>query len=99
MKNYKALVYNEAKADYNEALKYYQNVSSAVAKKFRNAVAAAIKDIQKNPFYEVKYDDFRLKLVKKFLYLIHYIVNENDNTLYIYGIRNTSKDPNTSYFK
>jgi toxin ParE1/3/4 len=99
MHNYKIIILDDADNDFRQALSYYKNIKPALAKAFITAVKTAINDLKKNPFYEVRYNDFRLKLVKKYPYIIHYIVNESNTTISIYGIRNTHQDPNTSWFK
>jgi plasmid stabilization system protein ParE len=98
MKRFKIVVYDDAIADFNKALDYYRNISPALTKKFHSAVNTAFNDLKKNPFYQIRYDNFRLKLVKKFPYLLHFIIDENNKTVFVYGIRNSYQDPNTSYF-
>jgi hypothetical protein len=98
MIKFKIVVYDEAITDFNKALDYYRNISPALAKKFHGAVNTTFNDLKKNPFYQIRYDNFRLKLVKKFPYLLHFIVDEKAKTIFVYGIRNSHQNPNTSYF-
>lgn len=98
MKKFAVVLYTEAIADFKEALKHYRDISPAVSKKFRGAVNTTVNDLKKNPFYQIRYDNFRLKVVKKFPYVFHFIVNEDAGTVFVYGIRNSHKDPDTSYF-
>jgi len=98
MKKFTVVLYIDAIADFKEALKRYRKVSPAAAKKFRTAVNVTVNDLKKNPFYQIRYDNFRLKVVKKFPYVFHFIVNEDANTVFVYGIRNSYQDPATSYF-
>ncbi len=98
MKKFKIVLYDDAIADFNKALNYYRNISPAVAKKFYSAVNATFNILKKNPFYQIRYDNFRLKLVKKLLYLLHFIVDENAKTVFVYGIRNAHQNPEVTYF-
>jgi toxin ParE1/3/4 len=98
MKKFNVVLYDDAISDFNKALKYYLNISPIVAKKFHSAVNATFNDLKKNPFYQIRYDNFRLKLVKKFPYVIHFIIDANTKTVFVYGIRNTRQNPDTSYF-
>lgn len=98
MKKFKIVLYDEAISDFNKALEYYRNISPVVAKKFHSAVNSTFNDLKKNPFYQIRYDNFRLKLVKKFPYLLHFIIDENIKTVFVYGIRNSHQNPDTSYF-
>ena len=98
MKRFKVVLFDDAMLDFNDAIGRYRKISPAVAKKFHSAVNATINDLKKNPFYQIRYDNFRLKLVKKFPYLLHFIVDEVSYTVLVYGIRNSHKDPNNNYF-
>ena len=98
MKKFKIVLYDDAIADFNKALDYYQNISPVVAKKFHSALNTTFNELKKNPFYQVRYDNFRLKLVKKFPHLLHFIVDENTQTVFVYGIRNSHQNPETTYF-
>src|ERR1035437_9250307 len=98
MKKFKIVLYDEAISDFSKALEYYHNISPAVAKKFHSAVNTTFNDLKKNPFYQIRYDNFRLKLIKKFPYLLHFIVDENSKIVFVYGIRNSHQNPDSSYF-
>ena len=45
--------------------------------------------------YQIKYDQMRLRIIHKFPYTIHYIVNEEHKTINIYGIRYAPSNPET----
>lgn len=65
MHNYKIIILDDANNDFREAISYYKNIKPTLAKAFITAVKTAINDLKKNPFYEVRYNDFRLKIGKK----------------------------------
>lgn len=93
MKRFKIIILDDATADFREAFEYYKDISPALAKKFFACTNAALNDLKKNPFYQIRYDDFRMKIVKKFPYIIHYIIDENTKIVAVYGIRNSYQDP------
>jgi toxin ParE1/3/4 len=97
MQKFKIVLYDEAIADFNKALDYYRNISPTVVKKFHAAVDATFHDLKKNPFYQIRYDNFRFKLVKKFPYLLHFIIDEKAKTIFVYGIRNSHQNPDNTY--
>jgi toxin ParE1/3/4 len=96
---YKIVIFHEAIIDFDIAVDYYKSISINVAKKFYTSTNSTFKILQKNPFYQIRYDNFRLKLIKNFPYLIHYIIEEKEKTIYVYGIRHAHSNPETSYFK
>lgn len=98
MKKFKVVFYDEALIDVKDGIDYYKKISLVLAKKFHSAIGATERDLIKNPFYQIRYDNFRLKQVKKFPYLFHYILDESIQTVFVYGVRNSNKDPESSYF-
>lgn len=93
MKQFKVIILKDAITDLNEALAYYNNIHPSIAIKFSSSINSAFKDLKKNPFYQIRYDEFRMKVVKHFPYIIHYIVDENTFTISVYGIRNSYQNP------
>ena len=99
MKKFKIVLYDDAITDFNKVLDYYRNISPPVVKKFHSSVNTTFNELKKNPFYQIRYDNFRLKLIKKFPYLLHFIVDEKKTrTVFVYGIRSSHQNPDTSYF-
>ena len=98
MKNFNINVYEEASSDLKYALNYYKKISPARARKFLTAANSSFNDLKKNPFYQIRYDNFRLKVIKGFPYVIHFIVEEKTKTVFVYGIRNSHQNPETTYF-
>jgi hypothetical protein len=99
VKRFTIKIYQDAIDDFNNASDYYFKISPKVKKRFYTAVNAAFNDLKINPYYQIRYDKFRLKLIKKFPYLIHYIIDEENNSILVFGIRNSFQDPESSYFK
>jgi plasmid stabilization system protein ParE len=99
MKKFKIVLYDDAVTDFSKALDYYKKISPSVAKKFHSSVNTTFNELKKNPFYQIRYDNFRLKLIKKFPYLLHFIVDEKNKIVFVYGIRSSHQNPDTSYFR
>lgn len=98
MEKFRIVLYNDAIIDFNAALDYYRSISPTLAKKFHGSVNTTFNELKKNPFYQIRYDNFRLKLVKKFPYLIHFIVDAKMKTIFVYGIRSSHQNPENTYF-
>ena len=93
MRKFKIKILNAAIDDFEIAFDYYQKINPMVAKKFFTQTNNAFNDLKKNPFYQIRYDEFRMKIVKKFPYIIHYIVDQENAIVYVYGIRNSFQNP------
>lgn len=95
MKRFKVIILDEAVLDFNKAIDYYKEINPKLAKKFFENTNSAFNDLKKNPFYQIRYDEFRMKVVKKFPYIIHYIIFEKTNTVAVFGIRNSYQNPDS----
>ena len=93
MKSYTVRVLASAEADLDEAFEYYSDISPKLGQRFIKLVNAALNDLKKNPNYQIRYDNFRMKIVNKFPYIIHYILDENRQIVFVYGIRNSYQNP------
>ena len=98
MAKFQIVVFDEAISDIRKAIDYYQTISPATAKRFHSALDSSFSALKKNPFYQIRYDNFRLKVIKKFPYILHFTVDEKSKTVFIYGVRNAHQNPDTSYF-
>ena len=98
MKHFDIILFDDAIIDIQNGLEYYTSISPAIAKKFLAAVKNTFAELKINPFYQVRYDNVRMRKVKGFPYLLHFVLNENQNSVIIYGIRNAAQNPDTSYF-
>lgn len=99
MKQFKVSIFNEAANDFNKALDFYKTINVVVAKKFNKSTKEALNDLKKNPFYQIRYDDFRLKTVKGYPYVFHFTVDDKLQRVFVYGLKNTFQNPETSYIK
>ncbi len=99
MKRFKVLLLDEAGNDFSNALEYYKKINLIIAHKFHKATSKSLNDLKKNPFYQIRYDDFRIKTIKNYPYVLHFTVNEQLNCVFVFGIRNTFQNPETSYIK
>ncbi len=99
MHKYKILLHDDAVEDLKIALVYYRDISPSLEERFFKQVNLTLNELMRNPFYQIRYDNFRMKVIKKFPYVIHFIVDENEAKVYILGIRNSLQNPTTSYIK
>lgn len=87
----------EAKEDIQKGIEYYKEKQKGLGKKFHAEVKNSIAAIRKNPFYQIRYDDIRCLPLNKFPFMIHFRVDESDSIATIYGVINTSLDPDKNW--
>ncbi|RFC55329.1 type II toxin-antitoxin system RelE/ParE family toxin [Brumimicrobium aurantiacum] len=93
MKSFSIRVLKSAVADLDEAYEYYTDINPKLGERFIKIVNATINDLKKYPYYQIRYDSFRMKVINKFPYVIHYTLDEKKQIVFIYGIRNSYQNP------
>ena len=84
--------------DIQEGIDYYKLVSNELGRKFLFQVNNTLTELRQFPFYEIRYDNVRMRKVKVFPYVIHFIVDEEKNIVEIYGVRFALQNPESSWF-
>lgn len=91
---YKIIVTPDAIQHVDNAIYFYKKeVSKKVAKSFMNQYTQTFKDIVKTPYFQVFFQDFRGKPMKKFPYIVFYTIDEPLKTIIIKAVFHTSQDP------
>lgn len=86
-----------AHEDIEQALDYYKSISEKVAKKFYTRIEEAYDSLEKNPFFQIRYSDYRCLPINGFPYMFHFSINEN--IVQIHALINTSRNPTTNWLK
>ncbi len=95
MKKFKVVILPQAQDDFRDAVKYYRDIEGKLGERFIKITKSTVNELKKLPMYQIKYEQMRLRIIHKFPYSIHYIVNEEHKTIYIYGIRFAPSNPET----
>jgi len=83
---------HDARAEFLEAVQYYEDSQIGLGRRFRVAVESAVKSIAENPFrYRVLHPPFRSYLLLNFPYAIIYCI-EPENILII-AVAHTKRKP------
>jgi mRNA-degrading endonuclease RelE of RelBE toxin-antitoxin system len=65
-----------------------------LGKRYTNQVKKQINALKKDPYiFSIKYKEIRCKKIDKFPFMIHYKINEELKTVYIFAIFHTSRNP------
>ena len=93
MPSYKIQIEQRALLDIRQACNYYEEQQPGLGVRFNQSVFHSFDALSNNPFYQVRYDSFRCLPVKKFLYMIHFEVDETNGIVIVYAVINTKLDP------
>ncbi len=90
-----AIVFSpNAEKDLQEICEYYKNISSKINEKFLENVEIRLKKLSITPLAAtIRYANIRCTRIKKFPYLIHYYLNEQNNAIVILRIFSTHQKP------
>jgi len=90
---FKVVIEPRALAETQQAINYYNWKLFGLGKKFERALDEHIRLISKNPFFQVRYKDYRALPIKNFPFKIIYLINENKRIVYIMAVFHTSQNP------
>ena len=90
---FKILISKNAKSDLSDIRGFYEAISRNLEKKFLENFHLTLEQLKFNPFFQVRYDQFRMRQVKKFPVIIHFITNTEKHTVKILGIRYAKQNP------
>ena len=88
---YKLKILPKAKLDLSEISSWYEDVQNGLGKRFLKNVGLEMRIVKNNPIlFQIRYDKTRVVLIKKYPYLIHYEIINNE--ILIKAVIHTSRD-------
>lgn len=80
--------------DIAQAVDWYNEKQTGLGDRFLNNVRKQTAKLSTSALhFAVKYDDVRCMCIKKFPYLVHYRVNQQNQTVKVEALLHTSRDP------
>lgn len=89
---YKVLLEPGAIEDLQQAIDFYNAKRPSQGGKFKKVVIQHLNTLKVNPFFILRYDNIRCLPVKKYPYLIHFTILEDENKVEVRAISHTSSD-------
>jgi len=94
MKSYKVKINTNALLDIKEATDWYNKQLPKLGTRFQNSVKQHINTLKYNADgHSLRYGDVRCTLVKKFPFLIHYVIDDANHFVEVFAIIHTSRNP------
>lgn len=96
---YRLVVSPSAQKDIENAFDYYSEVSTQTPLRFINAIEKAYHTLEINPYFRILYKNFRAIPLKKFPFVLVYIVNDDEIIIKacFHTAKSTKKYPNKFY--
>lgn len=89
---YRVLADPRVVEDLQEAIDYYEAEQKGLAQYFGEQIEQAFLTLERNPFFQIRYDNVRCLPIKKFPYMFHFTINESTKTIHIRALINTYKN-------
>ncbi len=93
MKKFEVVLEPDAVLDIQDAIDYYDTKVSGLGAKFLNEIESCIQTLQKNPFFQIRYEMVRCLPVSRFPFMLHYTVDEQLQIVNIRAVIHTSLNP------
>ncbi|MDI9365679.1 MAG: type II toxin-antitoxin system RelE/ParE family toxin [Flavobacterium sp.] len=84
----------EAITDIEDAAEWYNEQSANLGNRFKQQVKKQVDLLAIQALnYGIRYANVRCMLIYKFPFLVHYIIDEANNTVQIFAVLHTSRHP------
>jgi len=90
---FEIIVSDESLQDLDDVVDFYSNISLELGTRFITNFDECLLELENIPFFQIRYDEIRIRQVRKFPILLHYILSEKDKTATVYGIRFAKSNP------
>jgi toxin ParE1/3/4 len=92
-KKFTVIISPTAFNDIDDATIYYALHSKKASRLFYENTFKTIDVIRKNPYYEIRFDNYRALKIHKFPFLVIFKVNEKKKEIHVITIFNTYRNP------
>lgn len=94
MEKYKVKIEPEALTDIQEITDWYNEAKAGLGKRFQKTAIKHINSLNKDPhIYAIRYKEIRCVIIKKFPYMAHFYINEENKTVEVLAVISTSRNP------
>ncbi|WP_372950739.1 type II toxin-antitoxin system RelE/ParE family toxin [Mariniphaga sp.] len=94
MKKFKVRIEPDALNDIREISAWYNEQLPKLGTRFQKAAIRQINLLERNPqIYAIRYREIRCVLVRKFPYLVHFYIDENNDAVEVLAVISTYQNP------
>ncbi|MBP8157651.1 MAG: hypothetical protein KAX93_04670 [Flavobacterium sp.] len=87
----------KVKSDLQAARDFLNSKRKGYGTLFLAEYRKALKTLEKNPFFEIRYQNIRCLPLNKFKYMIHFKVEEDQKSILVYAVLSTHLDPQSHW--
>lgn len=90
---YRIIVSPRAQTEIEDAIDYYAFHSVDAPRNFISILSDTYKILEEKPIQRVRYKNVRAVKIKRFPYLLHFVINEANNTVKILSCFHNKRNP------
>jgi len=79
--------------DIQKAIDYYEEQQPGLGVQFEDSLNEYLRKLEQNPFFQVRYDNVHCLPLKKYPYMIHFTIDEQEQLITVRAVFNTFRDP------
>lgn len=84
----------DALKDIEETTDWYESQVKGLGIRYKSQTKKQITSLKKDPYlFSIKYNNIRCRKIEKFPFLIHFEIDEDNNTVTIFAVFHTSRSP------
>jgi len=89
---YQVVLDHRALQDIQQAIDYYNKQEPGLGERFENTINDVFQILETHPFYQIRYDNVRCLPLKYLPFMIHYTLNEENQSVQVVAVFNTRKN-------
>ena len=94
MPKFKVRIDSDALLDIQEATNWYNEQVAGLGSRFQKQVKKQINSLKVNAQnYSIRYNEVRCSKIKKFPFLVHFIIENSTRTVKVFAVIHTSRNP------
>jgi toxin ParE1/3/4 len=79
--------------DIQKAIDYYEGQRPGLGRKFEEKLHTTFSTLERNPNFQVRFDDVRCLPVPRYPFMIHFTINEPLQKVVVWAVFHTSINP------
>lgn len=83
----------EVHQDIQEGIHHYNTQQTGLGYTFYTHIEEAFQVLKTNPFFQIRYDEVRCLPLKKYPYMIHFTVDEQNKLVVVRAVFSTLRHP------
>ena len=79
--------------DIQEAIDWYELQKDGLGERFYNNLEKSLKQLELNPYFQIRYSGIRCLSLLTFPFMIHYTIDQTNSIVIVRAVLNTSMNP------